>query len=263
MKADDGGRTIQTLERTLEIIEELRKRDGAAVSELAEAVDLTPSNVHHHLTTLRNEGFVVKEDGEYRLSMRFIILGGPARDRLSLFELGRDDIDRLAAETGETARLVVEQSGYGVTVYQSSGDRVRSHYGGLGHQESLHSTASGKAILAHASDQYVEEWVKTHGLPERTPNTITDRDELFDELETIRQENIAFDDQEHVEGRRCVSAPVFQNDRELLGSISLSASVDRKDPSWFESEAIDHLTNAAGVIRMFNTYSSWVDKSVS
>lgn len=211
MGNDTGGRTIQTVERSFKIIEELRAREGATVSEVADAVDLTPANVHHHLTTLRNEGFVRKLDGEYQLTARFLVLGGPPRDKLPIFRIGRSDIDQLAVETGETARLVVEQAEYGLTVYQSSGELVDSHYGGLGHQEPLHSTASGKTILAHASEDYVEGWIDEHGLTAQTPNTITSREKLYEELETIRQEKVAFDNEEHVEGRRCVSAPVFQD----------------------------------------------------
>lgn len=255
------GRTIQAVERTLEIVEVLRRRGGATTAEIAESVGLSPANVHHHLTTLHGEGYVEKESGEYELSPRFLILGGPPRDRLGLFRLGRDDIDQIVDETGETARLVVEQNGYGVTIYHSNGELVEEHFGGLGHQETLHSTASGKTILAHTPRETVEEWLDRRGLPERTRNTITSRERLYEELETVRQEGIAFDNEEHVEGRLCIAAPVLQDDDSLLGALSLSVSTDRKEMSWFESEGIEYLRNAAGAIKIFNTYAGWMNES--
>lgn len=254
-----SGRTIQAVERTFEILEVLRQNGSRTVSEIAAEVGLSQGTVHHHLTTLFDAGYVTKGDAEYRLSKRFLVLGGPARDRDSLFRNGREHIDRLASETGETARLVVEQFGYSVTIYQAHGDEVEHPYGGLGHQEPLHTTAAGKVILAYASDDRFEAYLEQHGLSSRTSSTITDHERLEAELKTARADGLAYADEEHAEGRRCMTIPVFQNDDNLLGAISLCAPTDRKSQSWFESEAEERLRHTADTIKTVSTYSSWIE----
>lgn len=256
---NNSGRTIQAVERTFEIIEVLRRCEGATVSQIADEVDLSSGTVHHHLTTLYEEGYVTKDDAEYRLSVRFIVLSGPVRDRYGLFRNGRKYIDRLASETGETARLVIEQSGYDVTIYQANGKLVDRPYGGLGHQEMLHTTAAGKVILAHSSDERLEAYLERRGLPGRTPNTISERDRLASELEAARANGVAHADEEHAEGQRCAAIPVFQNDDRLLGAISLCAPADRKSRTWFESDGEEQLRHTADTIKTVSTYSSWIE----
>lgn len=254
---NNNGRTIRSVERTFDIIEVLRQRERATVSEIADAVDLSSGNAHHHLTTLYNTGYVDKDKGEYRLSVQFLGLGGPVRDQSNLFQHGREAVDQLAEKTGETVRLVTEQAGCGITIYQSTGKLVDGTCGGLGQQEMLHTTAAGKAILAHMPREQREACLNHQRLPQRTSNTITESDQLNEELDKVKADGVAFDDEEYTAGRGCIAAPVFQNDDQLLGAISLSAPMNRKDLSWFKSEGIDHLRHTSDLIKMFNIYTPW------
>ena len=45
-------RTLQTVERTADIISYLEEMNGARITEIAERYDLAASSVHSHLTTL-------------------------------------------------------------------------------------------------------------------------------------------------------------------------------------------------------------------
>lgn len=252
-------RTIKAVERTLDIIEVLHEREEATVSEIADAVDLSDSSIHHHLTTLSNNGYVTNKEGTYRLTERFLILGGPVRSRLDVFRTGREDIDQLAESTGETARFVIERAGYGITIYQTAGKMVEEYYSGLGQQEPLHSTAAGKAILACMSQEARNECLDRRELSKQTRNTITDRDQLEEELDQVSSRGIAIDNEEHIEGRRCVAVPILQDEEEVLGAISLSAPTSRKDQSWFESDGADALRHTAGVIKTFSKYSVWTE----
>jgi len=101
--------------------------------------------------------------------------------------------------------------------------QVKGH---VGTRAPLHSTGLGKAILAHLPEERVESIVDHHGMPASTPETITDRDELFDALERIRDRGFAFDDEERLRGLRCVAAPILAND-DVVGAISVSGPTNR------------------------------------
>lgn len=84
------------------------------------------------------------------------------------------------------ANLVVEEYGHGVFLYRSKGPEAVHMDTHAGKRLPMHTTAFGKAILAHFPEERVEEIIEANGLPAHTPKTITDRDTLFEELESIR-----------------------------------------------------------------------------
>lgn len=107
---------------------------------------------------------------------------------------------------------------------EGDGRAGRQPYGEIGKRVPLHNIAAGKAILAHLSEERVEEIIGQHGLEEWTERTITDREALFSELETIREQEYARNDGETFEGFRAVASPIL-HEGELLGSIVVSGPV--------------------------------------
>lgn len=255
----EESRTIQSVERTLEILEALKQLNGARLSELSELTGMSHSSIHHYLMSLQKHGYVVKYGNTYDVSVRFFSLGGYARHRRKIYQDSRDRINDLAAETGETARLVIEHDGHCITVYQTTDEGADQSQTYAGFEESPHSTAAGKAILAELSREEVESIVEYHGLPARTENTIVDEDELYEELERVRSNGYAVDDQECFEGLFCIADSVRTSDGNVLGAISVSAPVDRIDRQEFLEEVTPLLNNTTGVLEISHTYSYWED----
>lgn len=252
----DESRTIKSVEKTLHILEALKRLDGAGISELAGAVNMSHGSVHHHLMSLQKHGYVVKHNNEYFVGIRFFSLGGYARQKQELYRESREKIDELANQTTETARLVVEHRGHCITLYQSSvPTSTASIYTGF--EERPHSTAAGKAILAAHPPDRVDEILEYHGLPERTENTITDEFELRAELETVRNRGYAVDNEECVEGLFCIADSIATPDGTVLGAISVSAPVDRIDTDGFVDEIAPLINNATGVLEISHTYHPW------
>ena len=72
---------VKSTETTFRIVEELQELDGAGVSELAAHLGLPKSTVHNYLSTLQQEEYVVRQNGEYKVGIRFLELGAYARNR--------------------------------------------------------------------------------------------------------------------------------------------------------------------------------------
>ncbi len=238
------------------VVDGLKRLDGAGVTELATYLEVPVSTVHSHLSTLERDGYVVNDDGEYRVGVRFLEYGAYARRKTEIYETAKPEVARLAEETGNLANLMVEEHGMGVYLYRAMGDRaVRALDTHVGTRVRLHSTAMGKAILAHLPEERVEAIVDEHGLPAATPRTVTDRDRLWRELERTRERGYAIDDEELVDGLRCVGVPVLGDGGRTVGAMSVAGPVRRFDGSYLTEEMPERVMEAANVVTLNLTYS--------
>lgn len=249
---DDGSapRTLETVSRACAVIEALDELDGAGVTELADHLGLSKSSAHAYLATLRENHLVVREDDGYRLSLEFLYLGKSVRHRHPLFEHGREQVERLANESGEYAHLMCEQHGLERNLYKAAGENaVGDQYHTIKERraDNLHFTATGKAVLAHLPEARVEEIVSRYGLVAKTEHTITDPDALLADLETVREHGYAVNDEEEVKGIRAVGAPIRDGDGRVLGAISVSGPTSRLTGEFYHDTLPDLVVGSANV----------------
>ncbi|MFB9808683.1 IclR family transcriptional regulator [Haladaptatus pallidirubidus] len=182
--------------------------------------------------------------------MRFLNLGGYAAHSNSIYRLTKNEVDELAAETGFAAQLVVEEHGKGIMVHQSRGNKAVQTDSHIGTERYLHCTAFGKAMLAYYPRERVREVLDRHGMSEQTSKTITSMEELSKECEEIRSRNVAFDDNEQIEGVRCVGVPILTNTEEVLGAISVSGSTRHMDDETFRKKVPELIQHTVRVIEI-------------
>lgn len=243
-------RTIQSVDASLEILITLVEEGPMTITEVAEELDRSPSNVLVHLRTLERREFVVEEDNEYRPGLRYYDIGENVKHGYGIFQHGRGPADQLADDIDEYVWLMVEEHGKAYYLYKTGGEQaVESGAYTLGSRWHLNTTAGGKVVLAHMDDEAVDAVIDRHSLGSMTPNSITDRDELKTELDTIREEGIAFDDEEAAVGIRSVAAPVRGVDG-LIGTITVSGPVSRLDGDRFTETIPRKLREQADVIRI-------------
>jgi IclR family acetate operon transcriptional repressor len=80
----------------------------------------------------------------------------------------------------------------------------------------------GKAIMAYLSPDEVDAVLGSQPLPQRTPNTITDRARLAQNLLETRERGYSIDLEEFEDGLRCVGAAVFDHTGRAVAAISIS-----------------------------------------
>lgn len=245
---------LKSLRSAFEIIDYLKRSGGAGVTEVANELSLPKSTAHVYLTSLEEVGYAVNRDGTYHIGMRFLDIGENARSQQDIYQVGCEEVDRLAEETGEVASMMIPEHGRGVYLYRKRGDRampVKSH---IGKHVDLHCRASGKAILAELPTERVDEIIEEKGLVRRTDRTITDRDELMAELEKVSRQGYAVNDGEIREGLRCIGASV-KRDGEVVGAISVSGPVGRIQGERFEEEVPKLVQDAANIVEITVSYS--------
>lgn len=249
---------IKSVETAFEVFDavhwlNVEHEERPTLRDVADWVDLPMSTAHKHLSTLESVGLVLKEDGHYRIGLIALDFGGYERSQQRLFKHGMGEVNNLAEQTGELANIMVEEYGHGVLIYLAPGSDAVLFQKHIGKRSDLHSTALGKAILAHLPDERVEAIMDQYGLGEFTENTLTQPDELWEELERIRERGYALDDQEQLHGLRCVAAPIVVED-ELLGSIGVSGPISRVKGDVFREELPELVTESATLIEIETLY---------
>lgn len=250
MTGDDTPRTIQAVERAAEIVMVLAEEGSMGVTELSSRLGLSKGTVHTHLTTLSQEGLIVKEDEVYCLSLRFLGIAESVKNRIEIYDLVQTEIDELAQRTSERAQFAVLEDNKVTYVYQSSGVNAVRASVDVGEYEYPHCTGVGKAMLAYLPQHRLETIVDQHGLPKRTENTISEPTELKSELDAIREREYAIDDEERVRGIRCIATPLRDDVGRVLGGISISGPARRLTDERIESDLKDDLLRAANVIEV-------------
>ncbi|WP_330631853.1 IclR family transcriptional regulator [Halocatena halophila] len=250
-----GTTGIKSIETMFEIVGTIQSNGGATLTELATTLDLPTSTAHNYLKTLEQTEYIVCDDGTYHVGLRFLEHGAHARNRIKLYDVAVPEVDKLADQTGELANLLVEEHGRGVYLHRAYGEEAVQVEAHIGTRVNLHSTALGKAILAHLPAQERDAILDRHGLPSRTESTITNRDELLEVLETVRDRGYAYDRGERLDGLKCVAAPVVSSTDRVLGAVSVAGPANRFRTDRFENELPTKLLEVVNVIELNVTHS--------
>ncbi|WP_255666474.1 IclR family transcriptional regulator [Haladaptatus sp. DYF46] len=244
---------VRTTEKSLLIVEKLRENGPSGITELADETGMGKSSVHNHLMTLRKFGYVKKNNKDYELGLKFLDLGGYIRKNMPLYQMASPEVKSLARETGELTNLMVEEQGIGVYLMRAMGENAIELDTHAGFRTPLHTTALGKAILAYLPECRTKQIIEENGRGSEVNSAIDSKRALFDELDVVRQQGYAIDDQERLQGVRCLAAPICLSDDEVLGAISISTPASRMQDSDIE-ELSNKLMGSANVISLNISY---------
>jgi DNA-binding IclR family transcriptional regulator len=241
---------VQASEKSLAVVEYLKDNGPARITHIAQNIDMGESTVHSHLSTLVENGYVIKEEEHYSLGLKFLGIAGQVRNRIKLYHKARPKLQKLSNETGLMASLLTEERGRGIYLINIRGEEAVTLDIHVGLEVDLHSTALGKAILAYMSKARIESIIGAHGLQSKTPQTITDPDTLYDRLESVRERGYAVDRGERQAGLRCVAAPIRCDEETVIGAISLSAPETRVADEELDGSFAESIISTANVIEL-------------
>lgn len=232
----DAGDGIHATNITLSILDHVAKNGSATLSEIADALDIANSTAHNHLKTLTNHRILTKRGREFQLGIRLFNFGQRARSYDAAYNLAYQTIQDLAQTTNSEADFLVEDGGRMLSLYDVMETTTDTDFT-IGEYYHMHTSATGKAILATFPNQKVHDIIDTWGLPAKTENTITDRATLLDELDRIRDTGYAINDQEIVEGLYSVGRAVEEPDGSIFGGVSVGGPTYRLSQDAIERAA--------------------------
>lgn len=193
-----------------------------AVGELAVELGLAKSTISRLMTTLASEGFVtrVPNSRKYRLGVSILALSGILISNLEVTKEAAPVVNRLVSDIEETAHLAILDGTDTIYVHKEECSHAVQILTYLGKKNPAYCTSSGKVLLAYSDDDAVDRVVE-HGLEKRTKNTITTREQLETELNTIRQRGYAISHDEILEGVTSIAAPVRDYTGKVVAAITV------------------------------------------
>jgi DNA-binding IclR family transcriptional regulator len=218
-----------TLATGLDLLEALVEQPaGMGVTDLAALVGIDKGNAHRLLRLLQARGYVAQETASrrYTATPQVLTLAGSVLRRLDTRSVAEPVCDELLQATQESVHAAVVTRDGVVYVLHRRGPSAVSVETEVGSRPPLHATATGKAVLAHLAAAHVRELV-AEPLAAFTFRTHRTFESLTAELQRIRADGYAIDDEEYNLGVRCVACPVFGMDGAVVGSIGISGPVQR------------------------------------
>jgi len=216
--------THQSLERGLRVIEATAAIGGSAtLSEIARKTALPRSTTHHLLRALVEFGYLA-QDGDarpYRLAPKLFRLTGRTWTKEQLAEIAMPFLDELSRRTGEGTSLAILRDGVVTVVAKRDPEGPVRVVQEIGATRQIYCTAVGKALAAWLPAPELEGIIARTAFERKTPRTITTRPAFQRELARIRATGFAVDNEEHIEGIRCLAAPV----RDHTGGVRASLCV--------------------------------------
>lgn len=219
----------QTVLKALDILECVALAEQPlSAAEVAKLCGIPRPTAYRLIRTLTTRGYVAQDDEtHYRLGTQTLSLSQNVLDSLDLHELAQPYLRQLSDITNETAYLsMIDDDEILYIGKAESSQSVRTHTK-IGSRNKLHCTSMGKAILAFLPENDRNELVKRLELNANTPTTITDQNALLGELTKIHAQKYSIDNEESEEGVRCVGAPIFDHNGNVLAAISVSGPAYR------------------------------------
>ncbi|QTH40700.1 IclR family transcriptional regulator [Cohnella sp. LGH] len=223
---------IQALDRAMKIIELFDEHCMEyKLTEISSAMNLHKSTVHALLKTLQAHQYIVQdeESGKYRLGMRFVEKGQLLLNHFDIREIARPHLRALSAETGQTTHLVIMDGKEGIYIDKVEGQKAAIRYSRIGRRVSLHSSAVGKVLAAFRPIEEQMQMMAGYTFVKHTDKTIDNIEAFMKELEEVKKQGYAIDNEENEPGVRCAAAPIYNHNGKVIAALSVSTMVAHVD----------------------------------
>lgn len=225
---------VQSLVRAFSILEALRSaEDGMTLTEVAGIAQLPRSTTHRLLATMNALRYVEFDSSNNRwmIGLQAFALGASFMQTRDLGRLGRPIMRSLMIDAGETVNIGIGSNDGLSYIAQMRPMHNQSASIPTGALMPLHTTASGKVLLAFGTDDSLNSYLAANQeLQRETEASLAAPGALAIELDEVRMRGFAVDDQEHRTGLVCVAAPVFDRNGRAKLSLSISGNTCRLSP---------------------------------
>lgn len=234
LQAADGtaarSRRVRSVDHAIDVLEILGATErGLGVSDIARRCGLSKAATHHLLGTLETRRIVTRDpdSGHYRLDWALYELGSKVVHGVHLTQVARHYLDQLASQIEESVLLSILDGESVLYLDRGEAPAGLRLIADAGRRSPLHSTASGKALLAFAADSSLIERILSGPLPRVTSATITDPQRMRRELALVRQRGFATCWQEGEVGLCSIAMPARDHRGQVVAVIAIVGTSSR------------------------------------
>jgi DNA-binding IclR family transcriptional regulator len=218
------------VERALAMLEAVAQEpEGLSNADISRKLQIPKSSASYILRTLEKQAYLNRdpETGRYRVGLKILSLSRGALSGLDVREVALPVMRNLMHKTSLTCHLAILDGPDAVYIEKVEPEGFIRMDTWVGRRMRVHATSVGKSLVAHIPQPRLERILSDRGMEKRTPKTITTVSRLLRELEKVRAEGYAVDDEENNMGARCVGAPVFNQGGSVEAALGLSGTINQ------------------------------------
>jgi DNA-binding IclR family transcriptional regulator len=221
---------VGVITKVLRILELLgRFPDGLQLKEVAAMTGINKSTALRFLSHLERENYLLRDtSGAYLLGLKLVMLGGDRSFEKMLCKISRPILEDLRKTTSEAVNLAVLEGTNILHIDILESPHSFSVLSQVGQTGEIYCTALGKAIIAHMEDgpRKDEIFASMHFVA-KTPRTLMSIARLKEDLAQTKKQGFSHDDEEAFAGARCIGAPIFGPDGNVIAALSVSGPISR------------------------------------
>jgi len=240
------------VDRALAMLEAVaHEPEGLSNAEISRKLQIPKSSASYILRTLEKQGYLHRDggNGKYRVGLKILSLSRGALSGIDVREVALPIMRHLMEKTNLTCHLAILDGPEAVYIEKVEPTGFIRMDTWVGRRMRVHATSVGKALVAHIPQEQLEKIISERSMEKRTPKTITTLPRFLKELEKVRAQGYAVDDEENNMGARCVGAPVFNQQGMIEASVGLSGTINQVN-SQTMPRILEHLKDAARHISM-------------
>ena len=230
-----NGSGVPILDRALRVLGHLRQSpQGQSLTEIARALGFPKNTVHRILNTLAAHDYVRRDSARlYTLSRKIASLAYDSAQDRGLLENSLDVMRRLRDATQETVVISILDRDEGLVLEQVQSSHPFRFVCDPGTRQTLHTSASTKAILAFLPETEREATLERVPFTRLTANTLASRAQFDEALGNVRQAGYGVDCGEALDGVHCVAAPIFNHQGFPVAALTITGPAERVPASAF------------------------------
>ncbi|MDC0660877.1 IclR family transcriptional regulator [Leisingera sp. SS27] len=221
-------RYLTSVERGFRVLDALSSSSNAmSLTELSRKTGLAVPTLQRLTATLVTAGYLEKESSSkrYRPTVKTVDLLFSYLSRNQFANRAWPHLVKLREELGLDVSLSVPLGGSMVYVHRLPGYSGNFENTLPGKKVPMHLSASGRCVLSFRSREHVETQLSAGGLEALTPWSLTDTEELMQQISLCREKGYALVQQEVTPGIMTLACPVLQGATAIAGvSIHLPSA---------------------------------------
>ncbi|HZC24624.1 MAG TPA: IclR family transcriptional regulator [Candidatus Binatia bacterium] len=216
------------VERAFAMLEAIAlEPEGLSNAEISRKLKIPKSSASYILRTMEKQNYLNRDEltGKYRVGLKVLSLSRGALSGIDVREVALPIMRHLMEKTHLTCHLAILDGPEAVYIEKVEPQGFIRMDTWVGRRMRVHATSVGKALVAHIPQDRLEKILSERAMEKRTPKTITTAARLLKELDKVRAQGYAVDDEENNLGARCVGAPIFNQNGTIEASLGLSGTI--------------------------------------
>lgn len=219
---------MNSLRRMLDVLNLFRPEQPVIdVEIICRELHYTPASAYRYLRELGDFGLLVRLPRGYALGPRVMSLEHQMTDHDPVLVRSRDIVDRLVSETGLDALISEWYGNSVVNVLIKRGSDTAPAGGFRGRPIDLFHSATSRVVLAYLLPRQIRRIFDTHANKPELQHVGMEWREFSKGLLAIRKQGYCISESELHVGRTGVAAPIFDEKRRVLGSLTLVGRSER------------------------------------